>query len=58
MPVVSWIMAHVRIWENSELPVGFRGWLLRVIGHEAVLLLDPNLFSVLNFSSHRLVMRC
>jgi hypothetical protein len=23
------VMARVRIWENSELPVGFRGWLLR-----------------------------
>ena len=39
-------MPRVRIWENSELPVGFRGCLLRVIDHEAVLL-DPKLFSSL-----------
>jgi hypothetical protein len=30
--------------ENTELSVGFRGWLLRVIDHEAVLM-DPKLFS-------------
>jgi hypothetical protein len=36
-------MARARIWENSELSVGFRSWLLRVIDHEAVLL-DPKLF--------------
>jgi hypothetical protein len=41
--VVSWIMTRVRIWENIELSVGFRGCLLRVIDQEAALM-DPKLF--------------
>jgi hypothetical protein len=41
--VVSWVMTRVRIWEKHRVVCGF-SWLLRVIGHEAVLM-DPKLFS-------------
>jgi hypothetical protein len=44
MLVVSRIMTRVRIWENIELSVGFRGCCERVTDHEAVLM-DPKLFS-------------
>jgi hypothetical protein len=40
---VSWIMTRVRIWEKHRVVCGF-SWVLRVIGHEAVLM-DPKLFS-------------
>jgi hypothetical protein len=43
MPVVSWIMMRVRIWEKQLVACGIL-WLLRVIDHEAVLM-DPKLFS-------------
>jgi hypothetical protein len=44
MLVVSWIMTRVRTWKTHRVVCGF-SWLLRVIDHEAAVLMDPKLFS-------------